>query len=138
MAVVSIGVSEKAQALLKHLDIQNGNEWLFCDPDNIVYEALDMNNSVASTFFSPETPYAFRDRIFGLNGRKDGLQDLFNVLSKWKDAAYVPPKQEQAFQQGGAFIFRGIDTVYAHYDASAGAHIPVDDLVRLALEAKEK
>jgi len=63
------------------------------------------------------------------------LGDLFRVLEKWKDAVYLPPKQEQAFQQGGTFVFKGEDTVYAQYDVSTGAHVAVDDAVRIAIEA---
>lgn len=66
------------------------------------------------------------------------MKDLLDVLGKWKDAVYLPPKQEQAFQQGGAFIFRGDDTVFAHYDAAAGAHIEVMNVVERAINvAKE-
>lgn len=62
------------------------------------------------------------------------MKDLLYVLGKWKDAIYLPPKQEQAFQQGGAFIFKGGDTIFAHYDAAAGAHIEVLDVVQRAIQ----
>lgn len=48
-------------------------------------------------------------------------------------AFYVPPKQEQAFLQGGTFIFDGPDTVYAHYDESTAAHANVDEVIKLAM-----
>jgi hypothetical protein len=95
---------------------------------------LQLNSGVQSTFASIETPLTFRDRIFRSNGRKDGMDDLFQVLSTWKDAFFIPPKREQAFQQGGAFIFKGQDTMFAHYDAAAGAHIEVMDVVERAIE----
>lgn len=47
-------------------------------------------------------------------------------------AAYLPPKQEQAFLQGGTFVFDGPRCVYAHYDESTAAHANVDDVVELA------
>mmetsp|Transcript_21258 Transcript_21258/g.31927 ORF Transcript_21258/g.31927 Transcript_21258/m.31927 type:complete len:125 (+) Transcript_21258:699-1073(+) len=123
---------------MSHLNIDDGAEWIFVDPDNTLYDALQLNFGIASTFGSIETPLTFRDRIFGTNGRKDGMNDLFDVLGKWKDAIYLPPKQEQAFQQGGTFIFRGKDTVFAHYDASAGAHAEVRSVVDRAIQiAKE-
>ena len=62
------------------------------------------------------------------------MKDLLDVLGKWKDAVFIPPKQEQAFQQGGAFIFKGKDTIFAHYDASAGAHVEVMSVVERAIE----
>lgn len=135
LVLVSIGKPEVATALFKHLEIENGEDWIFVDPDNSLYDALRLNKGVETTFFSIETPLAFRDRIFGTNGRKDGMIDLLKVLGEWKDAVYIPPKPDQAFQQGGAFIFKGNDTLFAHYDASAGTHIEVAKVVQKALEA---
>jgi len=132
--LVSIGKPEVGKKLLQHLDIDRGDEWIFVDPENILYEALQLNSGVETTFFSIETPFAFRDRLFGANGRKDGMKDLLDVLGKWKDAVYVPPKREQAFQQGGVFIFKGESTIYAYYDAAAGTHLEVAKAVEKALE----
>jgi len=118
---------------MRHLSITDGGDgWFFVDPTNTLYDALDLNSQITQ-LFAPATSYAFRDRIFGLNGRKDGLGDLFQVLGKWNGAVYMPPKMEQAFNQGGTFVFKGGDTVYAHYDASAGAHVSVDGAVQIAL-----
>ena len=105
------------------------------------YEALDLNFGLKQTFFSPSTPFAFRDRIFGLNGLAEsstsGLKDLFQVLSKWSKAVYIPPKSEQSFQQGGAFIFKGDETLFAHYDASTGAHVDPEMAVKKAVEISD-
>lgn len=128
---------------MQHLDVTNGgNDWFFCDPNNGLYDALDLNSGLFS-FITPETSFIMRDRIFGELGisdifktkeRTDGMKDLFDVLGKWKDAVFLPPKQEQALQQGGTFVFKGRDTLYAHYDASTGAHISVDNAVQRAVE----
>lgn len=132
LVLISIGVAEKAKELMAHLDVSSGEEWFFVDPENHLYNALELNSGVMSTFGSIDTPLAFRDRIFGVGGRKDGLEELIDVLGKWKDAVYIPPKQEQAFQQGGAFLFQGGDTAYAHYDGGAGAHVEVEKVVEKA------
>jgi len=132
---VSIGKPEIGRQLMQRLDVTDGGkDWFFCDPDSALYDALGLNSGIG-TFVAPETAYTFRDRIFRMNERTDGLKDLFSVLAKWKDAVYLPPKQQQAFQQGGTFIFKGFDTLYAHYDASTGAHVQVDKAVQLALAA---
>jgi hypothetical protein len=96
---VSIGKPEVGKKLLQHLEVNRGDELIFVDPDNILYEALQLNSGVETTFFSIETPFAFRDRLFGSNDRKDGMKDLLDVLGKWKNAVYIPPKREQAFQR---------------------------------------
>jgi hypothetical protein len=49
-------------------------------------------------------------------------------------AVFIPPKQEQAFNQGGTFLFDGADTVFAHYDASTGAHSSIEEVIGLAKE----
>lgn len=134
LVLVSIGKPEVGQKLLKHLEVKKGEEWIFVDPENTLYDALKLNKGIKTTFFSIETPFAFRDRILGFNGRRDGMKDLLNVLGKWKDAVYLPPKQEQAFQQGGVFIFKGKNTAFAYYDAAAGTHLEVAKVVEKALE----
>jgi hypothetical protein len=62
------------------------------------------------------------------------MKELFQVLSKWNKAAYLPPKQSQAFNQGGTFIFDGSNTVFAHYDESTGAHVNVKYVKDLAIQ----
>lgn len=134
LIVVSIGKPEIGKQLIDHLEVENGEDWIFVDPENKLYDALELLSGVDTTFFSIETPFAFRDRFFGLNGREDGMKDLLNVLGKWKDAVFIPPKLDQSFQQGGVFVFKGAGTAFAYYDASAGAHLEVSKAVQKALE----
>jgi hypothetical protein len=79
--MVSIGVPEKASSLIDHLELSRyGTDTkLFVDPDNAVYDALDLNRGVQRTFFSPSTPFAFWDRVV----QPGGLQELGGVLAKW-------------------------------------------------------
>ena len=131
LVIVSIGVPEKGKALCEHLGVVDGESFVFVDPSNALYDDLDLNKSVARTFFNPATPLAFKDRLF----REGSMfsSELTEVLSKWKDAFYIPPKQDQAFNQGGAFIFDDDRTVYAHYDEATAAHALPDDMVEKAL-----
>ena len=43
---------------------------------------------------------AILDRV-----NKDGAEDLREILPRWKP--WLPPKNDQGLQQGGAFVFRG-------------------------------
>lgn len=131
LVIVSIGVPEKGKALCEHLAVADGENFVFVDPSNALYDDLGLNKSVARTFFNPATPLAFKDRLF----REGSMfsSELTEVLSKWKDAFYIPPKQDQAFNQGGAFIFDDDRTVYAHYDEATAAHALPDDMVEKAL-----
>jgi hypothetical protein len=49
-----------------------------------------------------------------------------------KPAFFVPPRKEQAFLQGGTFVFEGTKTLYAHYDESTAAHASLEEVIRLA------
>jgi hypothetical protein len=128
LVMVSIGKPEIGKELIQHLELTGGEQYLFVDPENILYDELELNRGVKETFFSVSTPFAFLERFT----TKNGMDDLVHVLSKWNKAVYLPPKQSQAFNQGGTFIFDGPNTVFAHYDESTGAHAKVADVVALA------
>jgi hypothetical protein len=57
---------------------------------------------------------------------------IFAPLVEPGSAIFIPPKQDQAFNQGGTFLFDGNDTIFAHYDESTGAHSDIDQVMRLA------
>lgn len=135
-ALVSIGKPEIGLKLCDHLGIENGEEWIFADPENDAYDRLELNRGW-DTMMSPATAFRFRDRIFGGKGSLEFAQ-LFEVLGKWKDAVYVPPKIEQSTNHGGTFIFNGDDTVFAHYDESPGTHADTFDAVDMAIREATK
>lgn len=114
--------------MVAHLAIDNGEQFIYADPENALYDDLDLNRGLASTFFSPAIPFKFRDKIFS----GYDFDDLFQVLGKWKDAFYVPPKQEQAFNQGGTFIFDGNKTVFSHYDEATANSADIEKVIELA------
>lgn len=45
---------------------------------------------------------------------------------------FIPPRQDQAFNQGGTFIFDGDQTVFAHYDEGTGAHSDIQEVIDYA------
>lgn len=160
LVMVSIGKPEIGKQLIQHLEIPNGKDYLFVDPESVLYDDLLLNKGIKETFFSVSTPFAFLNRVT----KKDGMKDLNQVLSKWREgkwlsigilslfltrdsnsvwfcknlciisllASFMPPRQDQAFNQGGTFLFDGFDTVFAHYDESTGAHSDIDQVIRLA------
>lgn len=130
LVMVSIGKPEVGKKLVAHLELKDGEQFLFVDPDNVLYDELELNRGVKSTFFSLSTPFAFLDRATS----KEGMSDLLQVLSKWNKASYLPPKQSQAFNQGGTFIFDGPRTIFAHYDESTGAHADFAEVIDLAIK----
>jgi len=133
LAIVSLGKPEIGVQLMQHLGVEDGAEFVYVDPANEVYDALSLNRGIETTFFSPAIPWTFGNRL--LKGEPMFSEELLGVLGKWKDAIFVPPKQEQAFFQGGAFLFAGGGTAYAHYDEATAAHAVPDDMVDRALAA---
>lgn len=134
LVMVSIGVPEKGKELIDHLGFEGGEKYLHVDPENKLYDLLKLNVGVKETFFTPSTPLAFLERFT----KPDGTKELLEVLSKWNKAIFVPPKQSQAFNQGGTFVFDGSTTVFAHYDESTGAHSDIKEVLGLAKERAEK
>jgi len=126
--MVSIGTPENGAKLVDHLLIPNLAEYLYVDPKNTLYDSLHLNRGVSSTFFSVGTPFAFLKRFT----TRDGTKELYEVLSKWNKAIYLPPRQNQAFNQGGTFLFEGDETILAHFDESTGDHCDIQTVIDLA------
>lgn len=126
--MVSIGKPGDGKQLVEHLDFANGDKYLYVDPENASHDSLELNRGIKETLISVETAFSFLDRFTKPNGTKE----LGVVLSKWSKAIYIPPKQSQALNQGGTFLFDGDETVFAHYDPSTAAHSNIQEVIDLA------
>jgi hypothetical protein len=85
LVMVSIGKPEIGRQLIDHLELVKGEEYLFVDPENALYDDLDLNRGVQRTFFNPSTPLSFLDRF----SKPDGTKDLMEILSKWNKGMFV-------------------------------------------------
>jgi hypothetical protein len=65
-----------------------------------------------------------------------GLSDLQDVMGRWKP--WIPPKQDQALQQGGMFVFDGYSCVWSHYDQATGAHADLAEVLGKAQQLMQK
>lgn len=83
--MVSIGRPEIGKQLIGHLGLDSGADYLFVDPDNALYDELELNRGVKETIFSVETPFAFLDRFT----KPDGTKQLMEVLSKWNKGKFA-------------------------------------------------
>ena len=135
LVAVSIGTHERSRDFVRETGFPADR--LFADADAAAYDALRLNKSLKN-FSQKSTPEGIMERF-----RKDGAADLIGVLKRWKP--WIPPKPEQGFQQGGAFVFDFSDsdgdersdgkTLYRFYDPSTGVSAPFDDaLVAAGLE----
>lgn len=122
--LVSIGTWERSIEFAEVTGFPR--ESLLADPESVTYEALGLVKGVRQTFFAKETAFSFLGRM----RKSDGMADLKDILSRWKP--WIPPKQDQAFQQGGMFIFDGAECVWSHYDQATGAHADFADVMKVA------
>lgn len=60
-----------------------------------------------------------------------GRDDLNSILAIYKPL--MPATIDATLVQGASFVFEGSKTRLAHYDASSGAHLPLDDLLESAV-----
>jgi peroxiredoxin len=79
LILVSVGTPEKLSALIDHLEFKHGQNYLFVDPENALYDALDLNRGIQRTFFNVNTPLSFLDRF----SKKGETDELLDVLKKW-------------------------------------------------------
>lgn len=79
LVMVSIGKPEIGKQLIDHLELAHGEEYLFVDPTNGLYDDLDLNRGVQRTFFNPATPLSFLDRF----SKPEGTKELKEILFKW-------------------------------------------------------
>mmetsp|Transcript_10439 Transcript_10439/g.21469 ORF Transcript_10439/g.21469 Transcript_10439/m.21469 type:complete len:107 (+) Transcript_10439:596-916(+) len=100
---------------------------------------MRLKKSVEATFFNPATPIAISRRIFndpfkpwlGFRSQSTpgGTSSILKVLSGWlpDGRAIIPPSQDQAFNQGGFFVFgEGGELRLAHVDRGTGDHVELE------------
>ena len=127
LVAVSIGTHARSKDFVEETGFPA--ERLFADPESATYDALRLNKSLAN-FSQKSTPEGIMARI-----QRDGAADLLGVLRRWKP--WIPPKPEQGFQQGGAFVFDFAEneagkTLYRFYDPSTGVSAPFNDILAAA------
>ena len=115
--LVSIGTDARAREYSKETNFPLDR--LFADPDTVSYTALGLKKSIKDTFFNAATPLSILARL-----QKDQAADLKALLPRWKP--WVPPKTDQAFNQGGLFVFDGEECVMSHRDEATGAHADME------------
>lgn len=87
-----------------------------------------MAKGLKETFFSPETP-----RAIWADMQSGRIETLKGVMKVWtKQELWVPPRQDQALQQGGIVVFEGRRAVWVWRDPATGAHADLAQVVAVA------
>lgn len=140
LIVVGIGTVESGKIFAEQLDFPP--ELLFVDTTETTtaYESIATRNSQRDpstgkqvfegieSMWSSSTTDAIKDR---------GRDDLSAITGKlFQPGPYkplMPSTTEAALVQGASFVFDGKTALLEHYDESSGAHIPIEDLLDIAL-----
>lgn len=96
---------------------------LLADPKNSLYDVVEFKNGIQETFFDVRTPMS----IFSRALKRDHGFDLLEATLKWKP--WLPPKSNQAFQQGGVLFLNGFNCKYIYVDESTGNHVDLNDIL---------
>ncbi|CAJ2635239.1 unnamed protein product [Trifolium pratense] len=96
---------------------------LYADPDRKAYDFLDLYYGFGRTFFNPASAKVL--------SRFDALQKA--VKNYTIDA--TPDDRRGVLQQGGMFVFRGKELLYARKDEGTGDHAPLDDVFDVCCKA---
>lgn len=129
LITVGIGNVDRGREFCRHVGFPE--DLLYCDPENAAYDALGLKKGVQTTFFTIDTPLSILARA-----QKDNAKDLLAATKRWKP--WLPPKQDQGFQQGGAFVFEGEDLLFQHFDPSTGAHADLNTVLEVAMNSPSR
>ncbi|KAL3526913.1 hypothetical protein ACH5RR_011569 [Cinchona calisaya] len=115
LIAVGVGTPSKARILAERLPFPV--DCLYADPDRKAYDVLGLYYGVGRTFFNPASAKVF--------SRFDALR---NAVKNYTIEA-TPDDRSGVLQQGGMFVFRGKELLYARKDEGTGDHAPLDDII---------
>ncbi|KAI5417872.1 thioredoxin-like protein AAED1, chloroplastic [Lathyrus oleraceus] len=114
LIAVGVGAPDKARILAERLPFPM--DCLYADPDRKTYDFLDLYYGFGRTFFNPASAKVL--------SRFDALQKA----TKNYTIEATPDDRSGVLQQGGMFVFRGKELLYARKDEGTGDHAPLDDV----------
>ncbi|XP_062005079.1 thioredoxin-like protein AAED1, chloroplastic isoform X1 [Rosa rugosa] len=114
LIAVGVGTPDKARILAERLPFPMDS--LYADPDRKAYDVLGLYFGLGRTFFNPASAKVF--------SRIEALQ---KALKNYTIKA-TPDDINSVLQQGGMFVFKGKQLLYARKDEGTGDHAPLDDI----------
>ncbi|XP_020091567.1 thioredoxin-like protein AAED1, chloroplastic isoform X3 [Ananas comosus] len=93
------------------------SDCLYADPDRKAYDVLGLYYGLARTFFNPASAKVF-----------SRFESLKNAVKNYTIEA-TPDDRASVLQQGGMFVFKGKELLYARKDEGTGDHAPLDEIL---------
>ncbi|KAF2295604.1 hypothetical protein GH714_033339 [Hevea brasiliensis] len=114
LIAIGVGAPNKARILAERLPFPM--DCLYADPDRKAYDVLGLYYGVGRTFFNPASAKVF--------SRFDALRKAVKNYT----VEATPDDRSGVLQQGGMFLFKGKELLYARKDEGTGDHAPLDDV----------
>ncbi|GLT75360.1 hypothetical protein SLA2020_470910 [Shorea laevis] len=114
LIAVGVGTPNKARILAERLPFPK--DCLYADPERKAYDVLGLYYGLGRTLFSPAS----------VSSRFESLR---NALKRNYTLEGTPDDISGVLQQGGMFVFKGKQLLYARKDEGTGDHAPLDDII---------
>uniref|UniRef100_A0A0E0KIJ6 Thioredoxin domain-containing protein n=1 Tax=Oryza punctata TaxID=4537 RepID=A0A0E0KIJ6_ORYPU len=121
LIAVGVGTPDKARILAERLPFPL--DYLYADPERKAYDLLGLYFGIGRTFFNPASVKVF--------SRFDSLKEAVKNYT----IEATPDDRASVLQQGGMFVFRGKELIYARKDEGTGDHAPLDDVLNICCKA---
>jgi len=115
LIAIGVGTSDKARILADGLPFPLDS--LYADPERKAYDVLGLYHGLGRTLFSPASAKIY--------SRLDSIKEA----TKNYTLKGTPADLTSVMQQGGMFVFRGKELLYAWRDEGTGDHAPLDDVL---------
>lgn len=117
LIAIGVGTPDKACILAERIPFPSDS--LYADPDRKAYNALGLYYGLSRTFFNPASAKVF--------SRFDSYRDVFKKYT----VSATPEDKSSVLQQGGMYVFKGKELLYARKDEGTGDHAPLDDVLNV-------
>ncbi|XP_050207255.1 thioredoxin-like protein AAED1, chloroplastic [Mercurialis annua] len=114
LIAIGVGTPDKAQILADRLPFPM--DCLYADPDRKAYDVLGLYYGFGRTFFNPASVKVF--------SRFNSLRQAFKNYT----IGATPDDRSGVLQQGGMFVFKGKQLLYARKEEGTGDHASLDDV----------
>ncbi|GFP78873.1 thioredoxin-like protein aaed1 chloroplastic [Phtheirospermum japonicum] len=117
LIAVGVGTPDKARLLAERLPFPLDS--LYCDPNREAYDVLGLYYGLGRTFFNPASV-----KVFSRYGELKKAMKNYTIRA-------TPEDRSSVLQQGGMFVFKGKQLLYARKDEGTGDHAPLDDIFNI-------
>lgn len=125
LVILSIGKPESGKEFCERVPVPE--DLLYLDLERNVYRSLEMYEGLSRTFFNAATPMAIM---------RNGMEEFKKAVENY--TMFVPPKPDDAFQQGGLLIIDGDKVLYSHKDEGTADHAPMADVLGVCCPGAEE